>query len=114
MCYNVVPFATMDSDRRDKRREQRTTSENAVLEDIHASLKNLNTHAIKIGDELTEHNEILDDMDNTMDATNDKFIVVRGKTSKVIQRARQCFWPYGVIAILLFIVFILLIIVVMG
>ena len=88
--------------------------EDAVLDDIHKSLQTLNVHASDMGSELDTHHKILSDIENSADETGNDLIIVNAKTKNLLTRTNQCWWPWGVVLLLVFMILILLIILIFG
>lgn len=88
--------------------------EDAVLDDIHKSLTNLGTNAANMGSELDTHNKILIEIDESAEETGDGLIIVNAKTKNLLARSKRCCWPWGAIALLVFMILILLIILIFG
>lgn len=94
-------------DRATQRAEQ-----DRVLVDIEHGLTRLYGQAGVIGQELKEQDGIINEVDDAMDATDDKFIIVNDKLGQLLHKGKSCCIPYGIImAEIVFIVILVLILI---
>lgn len=110
--HETKTFAQREKHEAKTAREQ----QDVVLGDIEKGLGRLKDQAGSIGDELADHNNMLRDIGDSMDGTEEEIVIVTGKVQRLLAKSKQ--WckcvPYGIILAEICIVFLLVMILVLG
>ena len=91
-----------------ERQELIMKEQDEALDDISDELKTIKYIAIKIGDEMDEHNVLLDDLKDNIDNTNSR---VNAANKKIDLISRISENKYSVIILILIIILIILIVI---